>query len=71
MVNGSELYKGKFKMKVLIDLDKLFDAAFQSMSEPNDCRWTLGNALIEIYYQEFGKELEQRMMDKYAQENLK
>jgi len=53
-------------MNVTIDLDKLFDEAMKSMSYENDCAWPLGVALMYLYWNEFAKELEQKMMDKYA-----
>lgn len=58
-------------MKAVIDLNKLFNEAMLSMSAPNDCRWSLGNALLEIYYKEFGKELEEKMMKEYLKDDSK
>jgi hypothetical protein len=53
-------------MKVEIDLDKVFDEAMEHMINPDDLRWSIGMALQELYFDEWMKDLQVKMVNTYA-----
>ena len=53
-------------MKVEIDLDKVFDEAMEHMINPDDLRWSIGMALQELYFDEWMKDLQAKMVNTYA-----
>ena len=55
-------------MKVVIDLDEVFTEAMQHMVNPDDLRWSIGMALQELYYNQWVKDFQERMIYAYAGE---
>jgi hypothetical protein len=53
-------------MKVEIDLDKVFNEAMEHMINPDDLRWSIGMALQELYFDEWMKDLQVKMVNTYA-----
>jgi hypothetical protein len=53
-------------MKVEIDLDKVFNEAMEHMINPDDLRWSIGMALQELYFDEWMKDLQAKMVNTYA-----
>jgi hypothetical protein len=53
-------------MKVEIDLDKVFNEAMEHMINPDDLRWSIGMALQELYFDDWMKALQTKMVDAYA-----
>jgi len=48
-----------------IDIDKLTDEAVKHMDASNDVRWSVGMALEELYWNEFVREMQTKMVDKF------
>jgi hypothetical protein len=48
-----------------IDIDKLTDEAIKHMDASNDVRWSVGMALEELYWNEFVREMQTKMVDKF------
>jgi hypothetical protein len=53
-------------MKVEIDLDKVFNEAMEHMINPDDLRWSIGMALQELYFDDWMKDLQAKMVNTYA-----
>ena len=53
-------------MKVEIDMDKVFNEAMEHMINPDDLRWSIGMALQELYFDEWMKDLQTKMVNTYA-----
>jgi hypothetical protein len=52
-------------MKLVIDLDQVFNMAMENMSEENDIRWPLGAALEQLYFYEGIEQLQQKMIKQF------
>jgi hypothetical protein len=48
-----------------IDIKKLTDEAVKHMQAENDLRWSIGMALQELYWDEFVREMQTQMVDKF------
>jgi len=48
-----------------IDIDKLTDEAVKHMDASNDVRWSVGMALEELYWNEFVREMQTKMVYKF------
>ena len=53
-------------MKVEIDLDKVFNEAMEHVINPDDLRWSIGMALQELYFDDWMKDLQAKMVNTYA-----
>ena len=57
-------------MKVVIDLDKVFAEAMKHMEKRDDLRWSIGMALQELYYNQWVKDFQERMIYAYEGEKI-
>ena len=54
-------------MKVEIDLDRVFGAALQHMSDTTDVRWSVGMALQELYWDEWMQAIQDDMVKRFKE----
>ena len=52
-------------MKLVIDLDQVFNLAMENMSEENDIRWPIGQALQELYSNQGIEQLQEKMIKQF------
>jgi hypothetical protein len=52
-------------MLITINLDDVFKAAMENMSEENDIRWPLGAALQQLYFYEGIEQLQEKMVKQF------
>lgn len=54
-------------MKVEIDLDEVLTHAVQHMEAPEDLRWSVGMALQDLYWDEWVRDLQDKMVAAYKE----
>ena len=56
-------------MKMELDIDKLIAEAVTHMSGETDVRWSIGMALQEMYWNDGWKDVQERLVSLYKEEN--
>jgi hypothetical protein len=52
-------------MLITINLDDVFKAAMENMSEENDINWPIGQALQELYFDQGIEQLQEKMIKQF------